>query len=276
MCRIPGGETIAAFPAEPTRERVRAASAGQGRPTSAARSAGRLDRRLIRRATLRVFGSEHASEFRPAPPVIDLCSPVAIFVVPVFSAPALSEGARRGGYRDACSIARSVARTIGRVFDTPSEGHPIPRWGARPPGAAGRPPAASRAPRLPKPRSADRCPSKPEGMTVHGIGRAWQSEGTAKEPPLCHFTQHGDSCVGKVAAGGRAARPTKRGRNYEERQCACRFLAGTKGYKSGVPLLYPSIDVRGGLSDGSLFDSPQLGSAALDDDPTGSPFLGAF
>ena len=56
----------------------------------------------------------------------------------------------------------------------------------------------------------------------------------------------------------------------------CRFLARTKGYKSGVPLLYLSIGIRRGLSDGSLFDSPQLGSAALDDDPTGSPFLGAF
>ena len=164
---------------------------------------------------------------------------MASSVAPVFPAPALSEGARRGGYRDACSIARSAARTIGRVFDTSSEGYPIPRWGARPPGAAGRPPAASRAPRLPRPRSADRCPSKPEGLTVYGIGRAWQSEGTAKEPPLCHFTQHGDSCVGKVAAGGRAARPTKRGRNYEERQCVVASLRNLKGTSQVYPCCTP-------------------------------------
>jgi hypothetical protein len=52
----------------------------------------------------------------------------------------------------------------------------------------------------------------------------------------------------------------------------CRFAAVTKGYKSGVPLLYPPIDIRGGLSDGLLFDSPELGASSLDDDPVGRPF----
>jgi hypothetical protein len=51
MNAIPGGEIVAAFPAEPTRECVRAASAGQGRPASAACEAGCLDGRMIRRDT---------------------------------------------------------------------------------------------------------------------------------------------------------------------------------------------------------------------------------
>lgn len=131
------------------------------------------------------------------------------------------------------------ARTIGRVFDTPSEGHPIPRWGARPSGAAGRPPAASRAPRLP---AATRRPVPEQVRRADSArqGRAWQSEGTAKEPPLCHLTQQGDSCVGKVAAGGRAARPTTAGRIYEERQC---FVASSREPK-GTSQVYPCCTSR--------------------------------
>jgi hypothetical protein len=48
---IPRGETQAAFPAEPTRARVRAGKAGQCRP-QAARKAGCIDGRVIWRATL--------------------------------------------------------------------------------------------------------------------------------------------------------------------------------------------------------------------------------
>jgi hypothetical protein len=48
---IPLGETRAAFPAEPTRLRVRAGSAGQCR-LKAARRAGRIDGRLIGRARI--------------------------------------------------------------------------------------------------------------------------------------------------------------------------------------------------------------------------------
>src|ERR1019366_8862687 len=54
---IPPGETPAAFPPEPTRMRERAGSAGQGRPTSAARIAGCLEGRALRRATLGSFHS---------------------------------------------------------------------------------------------------------------------------------------------------------------------------------------------------------------------------
>jgi hypothetical protein len=46
---IPRGGTPAAFPAEPTRLRVRAGSAGQCRP-KAARKAGCIDGRVTRRA----------------------------------------------------------------------------------------------------------------------------------------------------------------------------------------------------------------------------------
>jgi hypothetical protein len=53
---IPRGGTRAAFPAEPTRLRVRAGSAGQCR-AKAARTAGRIDGRGVRRAILACFGS---------------------------------------------------------------------------------------------------------------------------------------------------------------------------------------------------------------------------
>jgi hypothetical protein len=48
---IPRGETRAAFPAEPTRVRVRAGSAGQCQP-KAARKAGCIDGRVIWRARI--------------------------------------------------------------------------------------------------------------------------------------------------------------------------------------------------------------------------------
>jgi len=48
---IPRGETRAAFPAAPTLLRERAGSGGQGRP-KAARKAGRIDGRVIRRARI--------------------------------------------------------------------------------------------------------------------------------------------------------------------------------------------------------------------------------
>lgn len=55
---VPPGETPAAFPPEPTRVRVRAGSAGQGRWLPAARGAGRLEGRGSRRATLPGIGSD--------------------------------------------------------------------------------------------------------------------------------------------------------------------------------------------------------------------------
>jgi hypothetical protein len=54
---IPRGGTRAAFPAAPTRVRVRAGSAGQCRP-KAARKAGRIDGRVIRRAKVYVLARD--------------------------------------------------------------------------------------------------------------------------------------------------------------------------------------------------------------------------
>ena len=59
---IPLGGTAAAFPPEPTRLRVRAGSDGQGRPFGRPASRGRLDGRVIRRATMIVFGSGPACD----------------------------------------------------------------------------------------------------------------------------------------------------------------------------------------------------------------------
>jgi hypothetical protein len=50
---IPRGETQTTFPAEPTRLRVRADSAGQCRP-QAARKAGRIDGRVIGCARIQI------------------------------------------------------------------------------------------------------------------------------------------------------------------------------------------------------------------------------
>lgn len=68
---------------------------------------------------------------------------LARHVLATFPAPALSEGTRRGGYRDACSIARSL-RGLLDACSIPRRGPP--QRGAWPPGDAGRPRAASQAP----------------------------------------------------------------------------------------------------------------------------------
>ena len=124
---IPRGETRAAFPRS---RRIHAcappATVKVGR-SSAARIAGCLDRRLIRRATLDV------SSALGMPSIPAGLRPILVRRLgdfrPAFPAPALSEGARRGGYRDACSIARSL-RGLLDACSIPRRGHPVPRRGA--------------------------------------------------------------------------------------------------------------------------------------------------
>jgi len=196
---------------------VRAASGGQGLPRSGCPERGRLYRRLIRRATLACLRLQRRVSIPTGLPVPHLRLPAASPTAPVFSAPDLSEGARRGGYRDACPIARSL-RGLLDACSIPRPRAPHPQMGratvrrCRPTTRRQSSTAAFRtAARRPVPeadRRADRARQ----------GRAWQSEGTAKEPPLCHYTQLGDSCVGKVAAGGRATRPTNPGRTCDVRQ----------------------------------------------------------
>lgn len=214
---FPPGETRAEFPPEPTHSCVRAASGGQGRPGSAARIAGCLDRRLIRRATLTCLRLRYRVSIPTGLPVHHLRSPVASSMAPEFFAPDLSEGATPRRVSRRVFNSPQPARTIGRVFDTPAEGTPSPDGACdrpalpadHPPPVEHRgPPAAARRPVPEQDRRADSARQ----------GRACQSEGTAKEPPLCHFTQLGDSCVGKVAAGGRATRPTNPGRTCDVRQ----------------------------------------------------------
>jgi hypothetical protein len=142
---------------------------------------GRLDGRAIRRATLRVparlvllcFGPPRDSSrglYR---------LPRGSHFGPVFSAPALSETRTAGGYRDACSIARSL-RGLLDACSIPRQGHPP---GCASSGAAGRPRAASRAPR-PSGRGAQTgLQAGLKGAPSTKTCRA--SEGTAKEPPLC-------------------------------------------------------------------------------------------
>jgi hypothetical protein len=162
-CPIPPGETQAEFPPEPTHSCVRAASGGQGRPGSAARVAGCLDCRLIRRATLTCLRLRGCVSIPTGLPVRHWCSPVASSIAPEFFAPDLSEGVTPRRVSRRVFNSPQPARTIGRVFDTPSEGSPSPRWGVRPSGAAGRPPAASRAPRSPGRGAQTGARARPKG-----------------------------------------------------------------------------------------------------------------
>jgi hypothetical protein len=113
---------------------------------------------------------------------------------------------RRGGYRDACSIARSSARTIGRVFDTPLRAPQMISWGARPPGAAGRPRAASRAParRRARPRAPAGCEGKAScSMTPQAT--------TRERRQLCQTHSLVNGCVRQSGGAGSGGKPDKAG-----------------------------------------------------------------
>jgi hypothetical protein len=171
-CPIPPGETQAEFPPEPTHSCVRAASGGQGRPGSAARVAGCLDRRLIRRATLTCLRLRGCVSIPTGLPVHHWCSPVARSIAPEFFAPDLSEGVTPRRVSRRVFNSPQPARTIGRVFDTP----PRAPSGCASPGFAGRPRAASRAPRTP---CGARRPRSPPGQTAGAMHPRMNSAGAA-------------------------------------------------------------------------------------------------
>jgi hypothetical protein len=108
---------------------------------------GRLDGRAIRRATLRVSARLVLTGFDPPRDSSrgSFWLPCGSHFGPVFSAPALSETRTEGGYRDACSIARSL-RGLLDACSIPRRGNP---QGCASSGAAGRPRAASQATRPP-------------------------------------------------------------------------------------------------------------------------------
>jgi hypothetical protein len=234
------GEDAGHIPPEPTHSCVRAASGGQGRPGSAARVAGCLDRRLIRRATLTCLRLRGRVSMFTGLPVHHLCSPVASSMTPEFFAPDLSEGARRGGYRDACSIARSPCEDYWTRVRYPVRGHPIPRWGVRPSGVAGRPPAASRAPRSPRPRRADRCPKQTEGLTECRKAESGSPKGQRRSR---RFAISHSMAIAVWAKWRRVVGRHARQIRGELVRCD-KYLSLPLGYKSGVPLLYPSIGIR--------------------------------
>jgi len=157
-------------------------------------------------------------------------------------APALSETRTEGGYRT-CSIARSTARTIGCVR-LPRRGNPK---GVRVVRRCRPTPRRQSSTTIPGSRVVARRPGLhggPKGCKVRNVHAARRdSEGAASFA----ITRHGDSRVGKVAARGRAASPTKRGR-IVRRDKNLSPMVFSKGYKSGVPALYPCLDDRG-LSD---------------------------
>jgi len=138
--------------------------------------AGRLDRLGFRRATLGVSALTNAACFPRDSSRGPFWLPCGSHLGPVFSAPALSETRADGGYRDACSIAHSLRG----LLDACS----IPRQG--------------------NPKGARRCGfSRPTPCRQPRDGHP-QVDGA--RPPAC---QRGNW---QVAARGRAASPTKRGR----------------------------------------------------------------
>ena len=180
-CPIPLGGTRAAFPPEPTHSCVRAGSAGQGRPGSAARIAGCLDGRADPARDTGVSSAQRMREHpdRLAGPSLVLAC--GEFLRTCVLRPRFVGGARRGGYRDACSIARSL-RGLLDACSIPRRGHPIPDGACDrpalpadpvPPVEHRGPPAAARRPVPEQDRRADSARQ----------GRACQSEGTAQEPP---------------------------------------------------------------------------------------------
>ena len=106
-----------------------------------------LTGRAIRRATLRVSARLVLLCFDPPRDSSRglYWLPCGSHFGPVFSAPALSETRTEGGYRDACSIARSL-RGLLDACSILRRGHPP---GCASSGAAGRPRAASQATRTP-------------------------------------------------------------------------------------------------------------------------------
>jgi hypothetical protein len=155
-------------------------------------------------------------------------------------APALSESRTEGGYRT-YSIARSTSEDYRDMYDYPAEGTPLGVRVAR----LRRPtPCRQSSTTTPRSGSADRAPSKDS----RGC-RAPPAE-QRRSRQLCQTHKPLQEVVcGKVAARGRAASPTKRGRIVK---CSSHLLliVFRKGYKSSVPTLYPSFDGRG-LSDAS-------------------------
>jgi hypothetical protein len=145
---------------------------------------------------------------------------------------------RRGGYRDACSIARSGAR--GRVFDTPPRG---------PFGAPDRPacrPTPCRQLR-PRPWPLRSRPARFRGGAQVVRHAPWRPQATTRERRQLRLlsTAWTIGCAGRVAARGRAASPTKRGQNCIASQAIIEKLHFEKGTSQRYPI-WMSL----GLSDG--------------------------
>jgi hypothetical protein len=153
----------------------------------------------------------------------------------VFSAPALSETRTEGGYRT-CSIARSTCEDYRDMFDYPAEGTPF--GGARRPAlpADPVPPVEHHAPEV---RGAQ---TALQARTAAGAKHPWlNSAGAASFAGRTSLLQ--EVVCGKVAARGRAASPTKRGRIVRSDKDLSPMMF-SKGYKSGVPTLYPVVTIE--------------------------------
>ena len=227
---------------------MRARRQRRSRPAARPPRRGRLDRRLIRRARLACLRLS-ACRARPGYRSIE-CSRLGDSR-PGFPAPALSEGARRGVSGRVFNSPEPV-RTIGRVFDT-AEGTPL-QAGRVTVRRAGRPRAASRAPR-------------PLGTR----GETWAPSGGCEVEASCYVMRpsyHAGAAAsfanrtamqivvsrqcGGVGSGGK---PDKAGADFEERQAV---VVDLRVQVRRTPLV-PMIGVVRGLSDGELFDSPELG-----------------
>ena len=214
-------------------------SGGQGRPGSAARGAGCLDRRLIRRATLTCLRLRGCVSIPTGLPVHHWCSPVASSIAPEFIAPDLSEGVTPMRVSRRVFNSPQPARTIGRVFDTPSEGTPSPDGACdrpalpadHPPPVEHRgPPAAARRPVPEQDRRADNARHRPS-LAVRREQRRSRRFAISHSLAIAVWAKW-------RRVVGRHARQIR-----GELVRSDKHLSLPLGYKSGVPLLYPSIGI---------------------------------
>ena len=155
------------------------------------------------------------------------------------------------------------ARTIGRVFDTPPrapEGRATVRR-CRPTTRR----QSSTA--VPRPRRADRCPSKTEGLTVRGKDEPASPKGQRRSR---RFAISHSLAIAVWAKWRRVVGRHARQIRGELVRCD-KYLSLPLGYKSDVPLLYPldryfSEDYR------TARCSIARSGAPVNDDPNGSPF----
>ena len=145
---------------------------------------------------------------------------------------------RRGGYRDACSIARSL-RGLLDACSIPRPRAPHPQMGRATVRRCRPTTRRQSSTAVLRPRRADRCPSKTEGLTVPGKDEPGSPKGQRRSRRFAISHSRAIAVWAKWRrVVGRHARQIR-----GELVRSDKHLSLPLGYKSGVPLLYPSIGI---------------------------------